>query len=208
MYVNTYNLDMVPGKHPLFIHITQYEKGLREFTFIPYTSTGTMSYISGALVTLEATKPDGNALVHNCTYNQNGSITYTLQEQLAAKVGKVWSKLVIKKNGNVIATAAIVWVVDPTGVQDSSIISDSDLSGLAGFEQEMISLLGTPIAVSTAAGMTDHESIYLYTGSESGYINGYWYYYSNGSWHAGTRYGGNIPVYTDDGEGNITITIG
>lgn len=36
--------------------------------------------------------------------------------------------------------------------------------------------------------MTDHSKIYVYTGSQSGYINGHWYYYSGSAWADGGVY--------------------
>lgn len=48
---------------------------------------------------------------------------------------------------------------------------------------------GAPTAVSTVAQMVDTTKIYLYTGSESGYTAGHWYYYSGGAWTDGGVYG-------------------
>lgn len=208
MQTTTYKLNISPGGIPLTIHISQYDVGLREFTFEPFTNVGSFSYVEGATVTLEATKPDGYAVIHACEYNNDGSITYTLQDQLAAVPGRVWSKVVIRDGEDVLGTGAILWVVDYAGVKDGAIISDSDLSGLAEIEQHLKALVGTPIAVTTAAGMTDHNKIYLYEGSETGYTNGNWYYWNGSAWTSGGTYGDSSTVTcTDDGEGNITISI-
>lgn len=48
---------------------------------------------------------------------------------------------------------------------------------------------GRPIPVSTAAGMTDTDAIYLYTGNETGYQTNYWYYHNGTSWVPGAEYG-------------------
>lgn len=191
MQTTTYKLNISPGGIPLTIHISQYDVGLREFTFEPFTNVGSFSYVEGATVTLEATKPDGYAVIHACEYNNDGSITYTLQDQLAAVPGRVWSKVVIRDGEDVLGTGAILWVVDYAGVKDGAIISDSDLSGLAEIEQHLKALVGTPIAVTTAAGMTDHSKIYLYEGSETGYTNGNWYYWNGSAWTSGGPYGGS-----------------
>lgn len=201
MQTTTYKLNITPGGVPLTIHISQYDAGLREYTFIPYTSAGEFAYAAGATVTLEATKPDGHAVVQECTYNQDGSISYTLQEQLAAKPGTVWSKIVLRGGEEVLGSGAILWLVDFAGVRDDAIVSDSDLSGLR-------KLMGTPIAVSTAAEMSDHNKLYVYTGSETGYTAGDWYYWDGTAWVSGGAYGSNSSItITDDGEGNITITM-
>ena len=36
--------------------------------------------------------------------------------------------------------------------------------------------------VTTAAQMTNHAKVYVYTGSENGYTNGHWYYWNGTSW--------------------------
>ena len=53
---------------------------------------------------------------------------------------------------------------------------------------ELSSLVGTPLTASTAAGMTDKTKIYVYTGSETGYVNGDWYYWDGTAWADGGTY--------------------
>jgi len=47
---------------------------------------------------------------------------------------------------------------------------------------------GAPTAVLTAAEMTDHEKIYVYAGTESGYVAGDWYYWNGSAWADGGVY--------------------
>lgn len=49
-------------------------------------------------------------------------------------------------------------------------------------------LVGTPLVASSAASMTDRTKIYVYTGSETGYVNGHWYYFDGTSWADGGVY--------------------
>lgn len=238
MQTTTYKLNVTPGGVPLTIHISQYDVGLRQYTFQPYTNVGEFSYVSGATVTLEATKPDGYAVIHSCTYNQDGSITYTVQAQLAAKPGRVWSKVVIRNGNNVLGTGAILWVVDYAGVKDDAIISDSDISALqqwmddvedyaeqadgsaqaaasavslaeaavtsaqeaatqaAGYVDQAVILGGTPLVAATVSAMSNHDRVYVYTGSESGYTAGNWYYWNGSAWTSGGIYNSSA-VQTD-----------
>lgn len=48
------------------------------------------------------------------------------------------------------------------------------------------------ILVSLAADMTDTSSVYLYNGTETGYVSGHWYYYDIGTsaWTDGGNYTG------------------
>lgn len=49
-------------------------------------------------------------------------------------------------------------------------------------------LVGTPLVASSAASMTDRTKIYVYTGSETGYVNGHWYYFDGTLWADGGVY--------------------
>lgn len=46
----------------------------------------------------------------------------------------------------------------------------------------------SPAVASTAAAMTDTSKIYVYTGSETGYTKGNWYYHDGTSWVSGGIY--------------------
>ena len=48
--------------------------------------------------------------------------------------------------------------------------------------------VGSPLKASTVAQMTDTNKIYVYTGSETGYTNGNWYYYNGTAWVSGGVY--------------------
>ena len=51
---------------------------------------------------------------------------------------------------------------------------------------------GSPTPVATVAEMTDESAVYLYTGSETGYTAGNWYYYDGSTWTSGGTYGGAV----------------
>ena len=48
--------------------------------------------------------------------------------------------------------------------------------------------VGSPLVAGTVAGMTNHDKIYVYTGSEIGYNNGHWYYWDGSAWSDGGVY--------------------
>lgn len=210
MQESTIHVNIVPGGMPVVLHISQDDVGLRQYTFTLYSTQGTWEYVSGASATLEATKPDNHVIVHNCTYNNDGTITYTVQEQLAAVVGRVWSKLVIRDtNSNALGTIAIIWIVDPAGVTDSAIVSDSDISALQEFLAEFGTInaykadldslrsLATGVNVaSTKAAMTNHNIAYVYTGSESGMVTYNWYWYNGSDWVSGGAWEASVATDT------------
>lgn len=51
-----------------------------------------------------------------------------------------------------------------------------------------MSMVGSPLTAPTAAAMIDTNKIYVYTGSETGYTNGNWYYYNGSNWVSGGVY--------------------
>lgn len=51
---------------------------------------------------------------------------------------------------------------------------------------------GSPTPVATVAEMTDESAVYLYTGSETGYTAGNWYFWNGTAWTAGGTYGGAV----------------
>ena len=57
--------------------------------------------------------------------------------------------------------------------------------------------VGTPLQASTVASMTDTTKIYVYTGSETGYTAGNWYYYNGTAWVSGGVYNSTAVEITD-----------
>ena len=51
---------------------------------------------------------------------------------------------------------------------------------------------GSPTPVETVAEMTDESAVYLYTGSETGYTAGNWYFWNGSAWTSGGTYGGAV----------------
>lgn len=56
-------------------------------------------------------------------------------------------------------------------------IHSGTIGGGAGFK-----------VITAAALMTDHDQIYVYMGSETGYSNGYWYYWNGTAWTRGAQF--------------------
>ena len=58
----------------------------------------------------------------------------------------------------------------------------------------------TPLPVSSISDMLDTTKVYILT------TDGNWYFYSGSTWVAGGQYAAGV-IYSDDGEGNITVTV-
>ena len=61
---------------------------------------------------------------------------------------------------------------------------------------ELYAAIGGPQVAQVAAAMTDTSKIYVYTGSETGYTKGNWYYYNGTEWVSGGVYNATA-VQTD-----------
>lgn len=63
-------------------------------------------------------------------------------------------------------------------------INDAVDDGVA----EAAAMVGTPLTASTASDMTDTDKVYIYTGTETGYTAGNWYYWNGTEWTSGGIY--------------------
>lgn len=84
-------------------------------------------------------------------------------------------------------------------ITNASTVTGSTVSdALETLSDEIANLEGgAPTAVSTVAQMVDTTQVYLYTGTESGYVKGAWYYYNGTAWTYGGIYGLPAEVYVD-----------
>lgn len=73
---------------------------------------------------------------------------------------------------------------------ESSVSGETVTDALNALSGEIANLEGgAPTPAATVSAMVDTTKIYLYTGSETGYNAGHWYYYSGGQWVDGGQYG-------------------
>jgi len=70
----------------------------------------------------------------------------------------------------------------------SSDTVEGNFTAVSAEIESLRSSVGTPLVAKTISEMTDYTRIYVYTGSESGYTNGHWYYWSGSAWTDGGVY--------------------
>ena len=66
--------------------------------------------------------------------------------------------------------------------------AEGEIDDLQADLATLVAAVGSPLVAATAADMTDQTKIYVYTGSETGYVNGDWYYYDGSAWAVGGVY--------------------
>lgn len=190
-------LQIQPDGLPTFVRLSQNENG-RNLYF--QLAGNEIDIPANATITISGTKPDGTV------YSGTGSISDNVilipeMIQMTAVAGYWDAKVKIISGGNTIATGRIRFVIDADTVDPDAVPSDSELEGLVAEAQQYAETArteayGSPLTAQTAAGMTDHTRVYVYTGSESGYTAGHWYFWDGSAWTDGGIYN-STAVNTD-----------
>ena len=170
---------------------------------------------AGAYGLITASKPDGTFAVYDTLEDESpaividgSTVTLYLAEQVLADAGAVkMSVAFFTAAGARLTTFRWTEVVAPEAVLDR-VVSGNYISILTATMAEAAQIFdqikaayGAPRVAATAAAMTDHNLIYVYTGSESGYTAGHWYYWDGTAWADGGNY--NSTGFTTD----TTLTI-
>ena len=193
MITREFNLYLHAGHSiPLVINANQYDRG-EQWLFTLFNADGTQ-YVpsSGAIVGI---KSDNLGIINSGTVDASGRVVINETQQMTAAVGKAVFELVIDDGTH--GTANFVVLVEPKP-GDNADLSESDISMIEEAVEAAANIkpYGSPLVASTVAGMTDHEKVYVYVGSETGYTSGHWYYYDGDSWEDGGVYN-SVAVQTD-----------
>jgi hypothetical protein len=185
------DIDNDVKSHPIDrtneIRLSQFENG----RMIYFNVTG-VEIPAGSTATISGTKPDGVVYSKVCQIDDNQVI---LEEdvQLTAATGKWQAKIHIVNGGNVLSTSAITFNIDKDPVDEGAIPSDSQIEGIlaevkAYADSARSAAYGSPLVAGTVADMIDQAKVYVYTGSETGYTAGDWYYFDGTNWVSGGVY--------------------
>lgn len=137
MIIERYDINITPGAVPTVINVSQYDADSRQYIFTPYSRDGKFQKIAGSKAYLEGTKPDGKVIFHECTYNDDGTVTYTIHDQLAPVDGRVFSRISIRdEEGLIMGWSIVLWVVEEAGIHDGARLSRSELDLLEQWYNE------------------------------------------------------------------------
>ena len=193
MITREFNLYLHAGHSiPLVINVNQYDRG-ESWVFTLFNSDGTQyTPSSGAIVGI---KSDNLGIINTATVDSQGRVVVAETQQMTAAVGKAVFELVIDDGTH--GTANFVVLVEPKP-GDNADLSESDISMIEEAVEAAANIkpYGSPLVASTVAGMTDHDKVYVYVGSETGYTSGNWYYWDGDSWESGGVYN-SVAVQTD-----------
>lgn len=146
MNAQTATLNLVPGGVPVVVRASQYDVG-REFVF-SFDDGITTGYLLPAGTTVEVSggKPDN----HGFAYGEDdgvieisvdrATVTVKTTQQMTCVPGNVICQIDLKLNGDVIGTANFTIMVEKGGLNDETIISDTEIpviiAGLEGATAE------------------------------------------------------------------------
>lgn len=194
------------------------EEGIQEKTEVVQGDTGRvlLCNIVGVDMTsvsarFYAVKDSGKEIYNNCKVSKN-TVTVELTEQTLAEVGTVKCQLDLRKGDQKVQSFIFDIKVTASLMAQSEYLSSSeykvvdDLAGEVEENKNKIAELdskkankddyGSPLQANTVAEMTDKKKVYVYTGSESGYTSGNWYYWNGSAWTSGGTYN-SAAVETD-----------
>ena len=127
MFLQNTDLNIVPGGIIPVMHVSQYDVG-RELKFVLYDGYDTADITTGTTVTIEGTKPDGHGFQYSGVLDQNAhAATFVTTEQMTVLAGAIECKLTLYLNSQRIGTALFILDVEKAGINDSTIISDTEL---------------------------------------------------------------------------------
>lgn len=122
----TVNLSLTPGGIEPIVNVGQYDVGSRTLKF----NLGGYSIPDGAAAEVRGTKPDRTGFTYACDIT-DGTASIVVQDQMTACAGRVRCELEIRSKdapAAVIHTARFILKVDKSPLDDTTVISDSELS--------------------------------------------------------------------------------
>lgn len=118
-------LNVIPGGLIPAVNVSQYDVD-RAISFTLFDGNGAAVLESGTTVTIEGTKPDGHGFRYAGTLSGNVA-TFNTTLQMTVLVGSIECKLTLTKGSQVIGTAMFILEVEKAGINDDTIISDTEI---------------------------------------------------------------------------------
>lgn len=132
----SFDLELKPGGIPPIIHASQGDIGRMFKANIYWDGSAATSYISGATVNLRGRKPDKTVFDYSATL-AGSMVTFETTEQMTIISGPVECELVFSNDGDVIASANFVLIVEESPY-DPDALSESDVDTLGELVSDQI----------------------------------------------------------------------
>ena len=122
----TVRLDMTPGYLQSAVSVSQYDDGLRSIDFELYKDGAAYNIPSGATVTINGHKPDGNVYSVPCTYSGN-MVTVVFTKQMTAVDGFSAAEISIVSGSTRLGSANFKVIVEKSQMSDNAVVSESQI---------------------------------------------------------------------------------
>lgn len=96
------------------------------------------------------------------------------------------------ENANAVAQAAETAKQGANTAAGNANAAAESATSAAEEAKEAAAFYGSPLVATTAGAMTNTKRVYVYTGSETGYISGHWYYHNGSGWVNGGVYNSTV----------------
>lgn len=129
-------LDLIPGPVVKTVSVSQYDTGTRTLQFKIQNDGVDFTIPSGITASIEATKKDLTGFSYPCTISGN-TVSVVVQPQMTVFPGKTMCEIVFKQGNDRIGTANFWLKVEDAALNDSTIISETDIPGIANLSEAM-----------------------------------------------------------------------
>ena len=178
-------------------------------------STGTSSYydVPTADKTINTDTIEFTWLLGSAVFTGSGKVTFSVCLRNVEENG-----LITREFNTTLASAKVLEGLevenqnDPaqysilTALQSIADSVNSSIESADEYAEQLKNYVGSPLVANTSTDMVDVSRIYVYTGNETGYSNGHWYYYNNAAWHDGGNYNAVANgIYPDLTAGNVLL---
>jgi lysophospholipase L1-like esterase len=180
--VHSIKADLVARYFPPVVRLVQYDMSLPVIAVSLMQNGQTYTLPSGAAANIRVHKPDATYVYNpalGCDSTRN-IVYFEVTQAMAAANGDGLAIVEIVVDGDIAGTSLITLHFEENPVPEDAIESSDEWETIYELGERIIASTVTP--VSTAAGMTDHNVVYLYTGTESGWNQGHMYYYNGTTW--------------------------
>lgn len=151
---------------------------------------GGVQSVNGKTGTVVLTASDINT-TNNTTIQ---AVINSLSADISAIVQSVTNEATARSNADTELSGRIT--TNATGITNEATARANADTALGNRITALQGAVGSPLVASTASAMTETSKIYVYTGSETGYTNGNWYYYNGTAWTSGGVYNA-VAINTD-----------
>lgn len=123
-------LNLIPGGIIPIVYVNQYDKGYEKRFFL-YKGAEPFNIADNMSVTIRGTKGDDHGIIDSVSTTVGSNlVSVTLTEQMTAVKGirNVYELRIVDTNDLLVGTVNFILAVEPSSLDDGTIISDSDLS--------------------------------------------------------------------------------